>query len=126
MIKTNAVGWFDIYVNDMARAVSFYETVFAIKLEEIVDPTGDTKMMSFHGDMKDYGAMGALVKSSYGRPGPGGTLLYFSVEDSSVEEARVQQAGGTVIRSKFSIGQFGFVTLCIDTEGNSFGLSSMK
>ena len=126
MTKTNAVGWFDIYVNDMARAVSFYETIFAIKLEEILDPTGETSMMSFHGAMNVYGAMGALVKSSHGRPGPGGTLLYFSVEDCSIQEARVEKAGGTVIRSKFSIGQFGYITLCVDTEGNPFGLNSMK
>ena len=27
-MKQNAVGWFDIYVNDMDSAVNFYQTVF--------------------------------------------------------------------------------------------------
>lgn len=126
MTKMNAVGWFDIYVNDMKRAVTFYETVLSQKLEEMGDPTGETKMMSFPGDMKVYGAAGALVKSEHGRPGPGGTQVYFSVEDCAIQEARVVNAGGKVIRPKFSIGDFGWVTLCQDTEGNMFGFNSMK
>jgi uncharacterized protein len=126
MAKTNAIGWFDIYVEDMDRAVAFYETVLAQKLEKIGDPTGETQMMSFAGDMQTYGAAGALVKSNHARPGMGGTMVYFSVEDCSVEQARVAAAGGSIVRPRFSIGQFGWVTLCTDTEGNMFGLNSMQ
>jgi predicted enzyme related to lactoylglutathione lyase len=126
MAKSNAIGWFDIYVIDMERAVTFYERVLQQKLEPIGDPTGETQMMSFPTDMSVYGAGGALVKSEYARPGPGGTLVYFSVEDCAEQESRVATAGGKIIRPKFSIGEFGWVTLCEDTEGNFFGLSSMK
>jgi uncharacterized protein len=76
--------------------------------------------------MRAYGAGGALVKSNHARPGVGGTLVYFSVDDCAKEEAGVVAAGGKVVRPKFSIGEFGWVTLCEDTEGNLFGLSSMK
>lgn len=126
MTQMNAVGWFDIYVSDMKRAVKFYETVLGQKLEQMGDPTGDTEMMSFVGNMDSYGASGALVKAEYAAPGPGGTQVYFSVEDCSVQEALVADAGGKIIREKFSIGNFGWVTLCQDSEGNMFGLSSMK
>lgn len=126
MSKMNAVGWFDIYVNNMDRAVAFYEAVLGSKLEPIVDPTGETNMMSFPADMSSYGAAGALSKSEHGAPGIGGTIVYFSAEDCAVEEARVTIAGGSVVRPKFSIGKFGWVTLCQDTEGNMFGLSSLK
>jgi uncharacterized protein len=126
MGKPNAIGWFDIYVNDMGRAVRFYESVLKQKLAPIGDPTNETQMMGFPTDMAVYGAGGALVKSNYARPGPGGTLVYFSVEDCSQQESRVVPAGGKVVRPKFSIGDFGWVTLCEDTEGNLFGLSSMK
>jgi uncharacterized protein len=125
MTKTNAIGWFDIYVNDMKRAVSFYESVLKQKLEKIGDPTGETQMMSFPGDMTAYGAAGALVKSAHSAPGIGGTMVYFSVEDCAVEQSRVVAAGGSIVRPKFSIGEFGWVTLCTDTEGNMFGLNSM-
>lgn len=126
MAKSNAIGWFDIYVTDMNRAVTFYESVLQHKLEPIGDPTGETQMMSFSTDMGLYGAGGALVKSNYARPGVGGTLVYFSVEDCANEASRVVAAGGQVVRPKFSIGEFGWVALCQDSEGNLFGLSSMK
>jgi uncharacterized protein len=126
MAKTNAIGWFDLYVNDMERAVGFYEGVLLQKLEQLGDPTGETQMMSFPGDMTSYGASGALVKSEHSSPGMGGTMLYFSVEDCSVEQSRVVAAGGKIVRPKFSIGQFGWVSLCQDTEGNMVGFNSMK
>ena len=110
----------------MERAVTFYELVLKQKLEKIGDPTGETQMMSFPTDMTTYGASGALVKSNHSGPGVGGTMVYFSVEDCSIEESRVVAAGGKMVRPKFSIGEFGLVTLCEDTEGNRFGLSSMK
>lgn len=126
MEKPNAIGWFDIYVEDMDRAVAFYEKVLATKLAPIGDPTGETQMKSFPANMSAYGAGGALVKSAHSRPGVGGTMVYFSVEDCAVETSRVATANGQVIRPKFSIGEFGWVSICMDTEGNMFGLSSMK
>ncbi len=126
MAQSNAIGWFDVYVSDMERAVTFYENVLQTKLETIGDPTGETQMMAFPTDMGTYGAGGALVKSNHAQPGIGGTLVYFSVDDCSIQAARVASAGGRVIRPKFSIGEFGWVSICQDTEGNLFGLSSMK
>lgn len=63
MGKPNAIGWFDLYVNDIERAATFYEAVFQKRLEPIGDPTGETTMRSFPADMGAYGAAGALVKS---------------------------------------------------------------
>lgn len=122
----NAVGWFDIFVEDLDRAVAFYQTVLGCTLDPIGDPTGENQMMSFPADMSVYGAGGALSKSTHGRPGGGGTVVYFSSDDCAVEEARVVSAGGQVVRPKFSIGEYGFVSLCIDTEGNLIGISSMS
>lgn len=126
MTKMNAVGWFDIFVDDLNRAVDFYETVLGMKLEPMGDPTGETQMMSFPADMGVYGAGGALTKSPHARPGVGGTTIYFMAQDCAGPEARVADAGGVVVRPKFSIGEFGWLTLCHDTEGNLFGISSMK
>lgn len=125
MTQMNAVGWFDIYVNDMARAVSFYETVLATKLEQMGDPTGETEMMAFTAEMDRYGAGGALTKAPHAGPGVGGTIIYFSVADCAEQEARIEAAGGSVVRPKFSIGEFGFVSLAMDSEGNMIGFNSM-
>lgn len=126
-MKQNAIGWFDIYVNDMDRAVDFYQAVFKQELETIGDPTDPSVIMkSFPTDMAAYGAGGALVKREGAGPVTGGTIVYFGVEDCATEEARVSEAGGKVMNPKMSIGEFGFVSVCMDSEGNLFGLSSMK
>lgn len=54
------------------------------------------------------------------------TLVYFSCADCAKEASRVQKAGGRIQREKMSIGQYGFVALAFDTEGNMFGLHSMQ
>jgi len=126
-MKQNAIGWFDIYVNDMDRAVLFYQSVFNKELETIDDPTNsNTIMRSFPTDMAAYGAGGALVKRAGCEPMTGSTIIYFGVENCLIEESHVVKAGGKVISPKMSIGEFGWVSVCMDTEGNLFGLSSMK
>lgn len=126
MSNMNAVGWFDIYVENMDRAVAFYEKVLNQKLEPMGDPTGETLMMSFPADMNSYGAGGALVKAEHAHPGSGGTQIYFSVKDCAIQQELLAPAGGKVIRPKFSIGEFGFIVLAQDTEGNTIGFNSMK
>ena len=34
-MKTNPVVWFEIYVQDMERAKTFYESVFQVKMERV-------------------------------------------------------------------------------------------
>jgi predicted enzyme related to lactoylglutathione lyase len=58
--------------------------------------------------------------------GIGGTIVYFSCVDCSVEAARAAQNGGGILRPKFPIGQYGFISLVNDTEGNLIGLHSMQ
>ena len=125
MTQMNAVGWFDIYVDEMDRAERFYKSVLGAKMEDMSDPTGETEMKSFVGNMEVYGAAGALVKAPYAKPRPGGTQIYFSVEDCATQQALVEKAGGKVILPKFSIGEFGYVALAQDTEGNMIGFNSL-
>jgi len=54
------------------------------------------------------------------------TIVYFMVEDCATQQERTEKAGGRVIRPKFSIGEFGWVLICQDTEGNMIGFNSMK
>jgi len=53
-------------------------------------------------------------------------LVYFTSEDCAVEEGKVANFGGRVQRGKISIGEYGFITLAFDTEGNMFGIHSLK
>lgn len=123
----NPVGWFDIYVDDMQRAQAFYESVFNITLENLSDPN-DTGivMKSFPHDMEKPGASGALVKMENMPAGQNSVVIYFSCDDCSIIESRITNAGGKIEKPKFSIGDCGFISLVVDTEGNIFGLHSMK
>ena len=123
-MKSNAIGWFEIYVQDMGRARQFYETVLARKLEKL--DVEDLEMWSFPGDMESPGSSGALVRMPDFPSGGNSTLVYFVCDDCATEEGRVVKAGGRIEKSKFSIGPYGFVALVYDTEGNMFGLHSMK
>lgn len=122
---SNPVGWFEIYVEDMDRATAFYQTVLAVELTLLTDPTEEqVHMMAFPSDMEKYGASGALVKMAGMAPGGNSTLVYFSCDDCAVEAERVSQAGGVVEQAKMSIGEYGFISLIKDTEGNMMGLHS--
>ena len=116
----NTIGWFEIYVQDMARARSFYEGVFARELQPLGPPELD--MWSFPSALGEYGSGGALVCHPGMPSGGNGTVVYFFCADCAVEESRVAACGGTVVRPKMSIEPFGFVTLARDPDGNLIGL----
>ena len=123
-MKRNPIGWFEIYVNDMARARKFYESVLETKLSQL--PSGDLEMWAFPGDPHSAGATGALVRMPGMDAGKNSVIVYFTSNDCSVEEKRVAGAGGKVFKPKFSIGQYGFISLVHDSEGNVIGLHSMS
>lgn len=125
----NPFAWVEIYVEDMSRAQEFYETIFEIQMSELPmpDDMGDEmQMLSFPWAEGEINASGALVKMKDMNPGSGGTLVYFTCDDCSVEESRVEAAGGKVLQPKMPIGEFGFCSIVLDTEGNSIGLHSDK
>lgn len=123
-MRNNPVIWFEIYVQDMARAKRFYEGMLGGTLEKIGGP--DMEMWAFGMERDKDGAGGALVRMEGVPSGGNSTLVYFGCEDCAVEEARVTPLGGQVHRPKMSIGHYGFISLVVDTEGNRVGLHSMK
>ena len=118
----NPINWFEIYVQDMDRAKTFYEGVLQIQLVPLGG--GELEMLSFPQDFASYGASGALVRYPEKSSGVNSTIVYFSCEDCAVEAARVGEHGGKVEREKTSIGQYGFVVLATDPDGNMIGLHS--
>lgn len=126
-MQSNPVCWFEIYVEDMNRAKSFYEGVFATRLMPLDSP--GMEMLAFpmpENPMTTPGAMGSLVKMEGCKPGCGGTIVYFSCNDCAHEASLVEKHGGKIFRPKFSIGQWGHIALAFDTEGNMIGLHSQK
>ena len=129
--KFNLVGWFEIYLQDIVKAEKFYAEVLQVQFESLADPTGadndNMKMSAFPMTMEEIpGASGALVQMKGVPSGGNSTVIYFNSQDCSIEESRVEKAGGKVHESKMSLGDHGFVSLCFDLDGNMFGLHSMK
>jgi len=125
--QRNAVGWFELYVADMARAKAFYQAVFQRDMVDLPAQGEDMAMCAFQWLDNAPGAAGALVKSPHMQPGGGGgTLVYFSCVDCAVEAGRVAQSGGQVLQPKFAIGEYGFIAMARDTEGNVIGLHSVQ
>lgn len=123
-MQENPVCWFEIYVADMERAKAFYQGVFGGTLEKLANV--EMEMWAFPMNMAKMGASGALVKMEGMDPGGNSVIMYFSCEDCAVEEARVAGFGGRVQASKMSIGQYGYISLVIDSEGNMIGLHSLQ
>ena len=125
-MKSNPVACFEIYVQDIDRAKRFYESVFQVTLQKLNAPFPEVELWAFPADMGNYGASGALVKMKGFTSGGNATLVYFHCDDCAVEEGRVASSGGQVQRSKISIGEYGYMSLVLDTEGNMIGLHSME
>ena len=123
-MENNPIGWFEIYVQDMGRARAFYGAVFETRLERLEGP--DIEMWAFPTKPDRPGAPGALVKMEGFPSGGNSTIVYFTCSDCAVEAKRASASGGKICKDKFSIGQYGFIALVLDTEGNMIGLHSMQ
>lgn len=124
-MKHNMVGWFEIPVNDMDRAKTFYEAVFKIDIQ-IVD-FGGMLMGWFPYEEGKEGAAGTLIKQDTYIPSQEGTLVYFICEDVQNELDRIEAAGGKLYQPKTQISpEHGFMAAFIDTEGNRVALHSRR
>lgn len=124
MNTVNPVCWFDINVSNLERAKKFYETVFSIKLTDLPIEWG--KQSTFPFENNGANSTGALVEKENYVANDNNTVVYFASKDCKTEQDRVEEAGGKIIKSKTSIGEFGFISILLDTEGNTIGLHSRE
>ena len=128
-MKRNVVGWFELPVADMDRAISFYETVFDFKITRNAMGPLDMGWVPWT-DGDGPGSAGSLVyHEEYYKPSTDGALIYFTAHsgDLNNELSRVESAGGQVIQGKTLITEdIGYMALLIDTEGNRIALHSRE
>ena len=109
---------FDVPADDLERAKAFYAFLFGWTFEQ---PPGfpDYYLISTTGTDGSPGVGGGMGKR--GAPGQRMSNVFGVVSiDASLEE--VVRLGGRVTQSKMTVPGFGYMALCEDTEGNSFGL----
>ncbi len=126
-MKHNIVGWFEIPVTDMDRAIKFYETVMGVTFEMM--PMGQFDMAMFPME-EGLGAGGALVQHpDYQPSATAGCVLYFTPPsgDLANELGRVEAAGGKVLQPKTLITEeIGYMGMFLDTEGNRMAIHSRQ
>ena len=124
-LNANVVGWFEIPVSDMERAIKFYETVLGLKLER--NQMGELDMAWFP-FAEAPGAPGSLVyHKDFYKPSSDGALVYFTSHSGDLknELEKVEPAGGKVLVPKTLIKEdIGYMAVCEDTEGNRIALHS--
>lgn len=126
-MQHNPVGWFEIYVKDMDRAVRFYQSVLGTRLEKLAQPgPGISDMRTFPMQRDGIGAAGALARMENGPAGGSGTIVYFTCTDCAVEAKRAPANGGKILKDKSSIGHYGYIAIVADPDGNTVGLHSMQ
>lgn len=125
-MENNLVGWFEIPVNNMERAIKFYEEVFGIKFSR--NTMGPLDMAWFPFNEKGLGSSGSLVHHpEHYKPSTDGVLIYFSSRtgDLANELGKVESAGGQILAPKTLIAEdIGYMAVILDTEGNRIALHS--
>lgn len=120
----NALTWFEIPTQDLARAAKFYGEI----LNKEVAPTemAGMKMAMLPYQQQEGGVGGALVQVEHNQPSAQGTLVYLDVaNDMDNVLARTEKAGGKVAMPKTELSEgIGHIAVIIDCEGNSVGLHS--
>jgi len=120
----NSINWFEIPARNMDTAVAFYEKTLGVTLRREV--FGGDPHAVFPYDKDAQGVTGALVSRPQLTPGATGVLIYLDAPDGvKACLARAKSAGGKELAPHTPIGEFGFIAVVADLEGNAVGLHSM-
>jgi len=109
---------FDIAADDPIRAKKFYESLFGWNM---VSPMG----------MTDYYLID--TEDTKGNKGVGGRLgkrgdpsqkitAYIGVDNIDEYTKKVEEYGGKLLQAKMPVPGWGYLAICLDTEGNTFGI----
>jgi uncharacterized protein len=113
---TNVIH-FEIGVDDLEGAVSFYSKIFGWKIEKADD--GLDYWYITTGDEEDPGITGGLVHR-FDEWNP--TINTIKVPSLNSCAKKITELGGKVLGPKVSISGLGYVQYCQDCEGNTFGI----
>ncbi|MEW6018520.1 MAG: VOC family protein [Pseudomonadota bacterium] len=108
---------FEIAAEDPSRLADFYHNVLGWNIGEPQAEMGDYRIIQPPGDGDAIG--GGLYKKT--EPSQG-RVDYFDVESIEESSEMVRQNGGQVIVEKMAVPKMGYFALCLDPEGNPFGL----
>lgn len=118
----NLISIVEIPTTDFARAVSFYQSVLSIKIEEVDMDGVQMGVLPTDGETVNV----VLVRGAEYKPSVDGTIVYLHAgDDLQIALNKIESNGGKVIVPKTEISpEMGFFAMFLDTEGNKLGLHS--
>lgn len=124
MSPANVSIWFEIPTRDLARAKSFYDSVFGVSLKN--ENFGSHRLACFPGQPGQNG--GCLIQGEGYEPSERAATVYIVAgDDLAAPLARVEKAGGKVVRPKTALPDgMGHFAQFLDCEGNRVGMFSQK
>jgi len=125
--NSNSLNWFEIPARDITRAKKFYETIFAVQMQDMGEMMG-MKMAGFPAEMGSGKANGGIVQGQMHNPSVDGCVVYLNANpDIQAVIDRVEPAGGKMAMPKTQISpEIGYMAFFIDTEGNKMGLHAQQ
>ena len=109
---------FDIAADDPKRAKEFYNELFNWEINLFPGPV-EYYLFETAGLGKKPGAGGGIAKRDNPKQGITNFVGVDSVDDYL---ARVEELGGKIVEGKMAVPGWGYMAVCLDTEGNRFGL----
>ena len=111
---------FEIPADDIARAKKFYEDLFDWKIEPYgCEGSCEYYMIQTTGEEGKPGVCGGMMA----RQSPQhSTTNYIDVPSVEAGMEKVKSLGGQVVMPKTLVPEHGYFAVCLDTEGNPFGI----
>ncbi|MEI2635585.1 MAG: VOC family protein [Methylotenera sp.] len=108
---------FDLSADNPERAAEFYRSVFNWKVNKWEGPEDYWLIQT--GTEEEPGVTGGIA----GRIKPNDTTaVVFDVESADKAAKKVLDSGGEIREEKKAIPGVGYLIMCKDTEGNTFGI----
>lgn len=112
---------FDIGADDVERAKKFYEELFEWKINA-VPVEGKEEMYNLIETKALDGSKGVDGGMAKSRNGKNQITNFIGVDSVDNYLKKVEKFGGKVVEGKMAVPEFGYMAVCLDTEGNTFGL----
>jgi predicted enzyme related to lactoylglutathione lyase len=116
------VQHFEIAADDVNRAQEFYKKVFGWTMQKMknpVRPEEDYWTFETKDDEGNQGLSGGLMKRQSPQQAVTNYITVLSIDEYS---SKIKQSGGKIIISKATLPGMGFISVCLDSENNMFGL----
>ena len=112
--------FFEIHVDDVGRAVKFYQSIFGWKMS--LNPGVPIEYYDIETGDSRGGLLQRPVKAPVPEQGTNAFICSLEVENFDTTAAKILSLGGQVALEKFPVIGRCWQGYFIDTEGNTFGI----